>query len=124
MSTETVKRLGVVALLAMAAALVLVVAQPLGWPVFPRCALHALTGWHCPGCGTVRALDSLAHGHVLEAIRLNPVTLLLLPLVGWLWAAGRLDSARPGWIWTLLTVLIVFGVLRNVPYYPFTALVP
>jgi hypothetical protein len=98
--------------------------DPLSWVIFPRCILHSMTGWYCPGCGTGRAVAQLAHGHWLTALRLNPVTVLGLPVIGALWATGRLDRVRPVWIWTMLAVLVVFGVLRNLPWPPFIWLAP
>ena len=86
--------------------------------------LHAMTGWYCPGCGTARAVSMLTHGHLLAALRMNPVTVLGLPLIGVLYVTGRLDRLKPVWIWTLLVVLVVFGVLRNLPWQPFTLLAP
>jgi hypothetical protein len=98
--------------------------DPLSWRLFPRCLLHSMTGMYCPGCGTGRALAQLAHGHCLTALRLNPVTVLGLPVIGALWVTGRLDRVRPVWIWTMLAVLVAFGVLRNLPWPPFNWLAP
>lgn len=98
--------------------------DPLSWQLFPRCLLHSMTGMYCPGCGSARALAQLAHGHWQTAVRLNPVTVLGLPLLGVLYVTGRLDRLKPVWIWTLLTFLVVFSVLRNLPWQPFTLLAP
>lgn len=82
---------------------------------FPRCPLHELTGLYCPGCGTTRALYQLAHGHLLAAFRLNPLAVVLLPVAALaIWR--RKQSIRPVWIWTLLSVVAGFGILRNVPW--------
>jgi hypothetical protein len=98
--------------------------DPLSWRLFPHCLLHSWTGLYCPGCGTGRAIEQLVHGHGLVALRLNPVMMVILPLAGALWVTGRLDRLKPAWIWTLLIVLVAFGVLRNLPWPPFTWLAP
>ena len=38
---------------------------------FPACPLFTLTGLYCPGCGSQRAVSSLLHGDVFEAIDYN-----------------------------------------------------
>ena len=40
--------------------------------LFPPCPFHALTGWQCPGCGSLRAAHCLLHGEFIAAFRLNP----------------------------------------------------
>ncbi len=92
--------------------------------VFPPCLFHRLTGLWCPGCGTTRALHQLLHGNLAAAIRLNPLAILMLPLVGYLVARDSASTLKPTWIWALLGVVVAFGVFRNIPAYPFTLLAP
>ena len=101
----------------------------------PKCLFHAWTGLHCPGCGMTRAVDASLHGRFLEAFRFNPVVMVLLPLtmigiglelIGWVrdrplsirFRVGR----RLGW--SLLALLLLFWVLRNIPIWPLTLLAP
>jgi hypothetical protein len=86
----------------------------------PGCPFHMLTGWCCPGCGATRALHELVHGELLAALHANPLFVGLVPVavVGWRW------RHRPGVGWTLVTVVVVFGIIRNVPVEPFTLLKP
>jgi hypothetical protein len=97
---------------------------PLSWRWFPHCMLHSWTGLYCPGCGSARAFVAICHGDWLAALRLNPFTVVVVPVVGVLWATGRLERLRPVWIWTLLALVVAFGVLRNLPWYPWTLLAP
>ena len=102
--------------------------------LFPPCLFHALTGWHCPGCGSARGLHQLLHGHPLVALDLNPLMVLSLPFVSYglisrflfLCSQRRLPSIyiSAGWIWALLAIIILFWILRNIPLYPFTLLAP
>lgn len=87
---------------------------------YPRCAFHQLTGWQCPGCGGLRAAHQLLHGHVLEALRLNALAVLILPLAAWWlwrnWARGG-ARVRVRWVWLFLAGLLLFGVVRNLPWF-------
>jgi hypothetical protein len=124
LKTIVSNRLWITGVAAAAVGVMFSLFDPLSYRLFPRCLLHSWTGMYCPGCGTARALAQLAHGHWLTAVRLNPVTVLGLPVIGALWVTGRLDRVRPGWIWTMLAVLVAFGVLRNHPWPPFNWLAP
>ena len=90
----------------------------------PPCPFHRLTGLWCPGCGGTRALHQLVHGNFLAAMHLNPLAISLLPLAGYFVVRGERAASRPIWIWTLLGVVIAFGILRNIAVYPFTLLAP
>ncbi len=48
--------------------------------LYPACPIRQHLGILCPGCGATRALAALLHGDLLQALRLNPLTTLLLPL--------------------------------------------
>jgi hypothetical protein len=102
--------------------------------IYPICPFHALTGLHCPGCGTGRAMHELLHGNVWAAMHYNPLAVILLPPVtyGMLSVALQFVGRKPlpnvfipaFWIWTLLAVILLYWVLRNIPYYPFSLLAP
>ena len=106
------------------AVVVLRVFDPATSGVFPPCLLHSLTGWYCPGCGSLRALHQLLHGNVAAAFRFNALSMAMLPVAGYLIVRGDASTLKPTWIWLLLVVIVAFGVLRNIPAYPFTLLAP
>ncbi|MHA7132847.1 DUF2752 domain-containing protein [Oerskovia turbata] len=94
---------------------------------YPLCPLLALTGWACPACGGLRATHDLATGDLAGAWAMNPLWVLVAPLlvVAWglwvrrSWRGARARPLRP-WVGVVaLVVLIAFGIARNVP-----ALVP
>lgn len=118
----------------LAGVIVLRVFDPATSGIFPPCPFHYLTGLYCPGCGSLRAIHQLLHGNLQAAWAMNPLTVLLLPFVGYGLAAeafvqirGRRLTRRilPGfWIQVLCGVIVVFGVVRNLPVYPFNLLAP
>jgi hypothetical protein len=97
---------------------------------YPQCFFHKVTGWHCPGCGGLRAVHQLLHGHLLAALHLNGLAVFSLPLfAGLLWRefAGRRFEAKgrryvcPRLIWSFVGALLAFSVLRNFPGFAFLA---
>lgn len=90
----------------------------------PTCPFLALTGWYCPGCGSLRMLHHLGEGDVVGAAAMNPLALLMVPVLvaGWAVWTRRVLTGRsrraplPGWVvWAFLAVVIGFGVVRNLP---------
>ena len=108
---------------AMVAAVVFAV-DPSRTHLFPVCPFHQMTGLWCPGCGATRAFHQLLHGNVMAAFRFNSLAMVMLPLAGYLMVRGDVSTLKPGWVWGLLVVVVAFGVLRNIPAYPFTLLAP
>ena len=124
---------GVLALFAAAAGLVLFCFDPRQYHFYPVCFFHKTTGLLCPGCGALRAMHQLLHGHVATAFRFNPVLIVSLPILGWLgaryvWQKARNEPAslglRPLWLWLILAAVLVVSFLRNLPGAPFALLRP
>jgi len=100
----------------------------------PLCPLYALTGFACPGCGLTRAFHALFHGDVITALDFNALIPIWTAVFGYLFVSLVLTAVRGrGLTWTFVTpftlvgfliLLLTFGVLRNLPYYPFTILFP
>ena len=125
--------LGVLGLLAVAAALVLFCFDPSRYHFYPVCFFHKTTGLLCPGCGALRAGHQLLHAHLAAAFRFNPVLIVSLPVLVWLGARYSLRKARnqpaclglrSSWLWLLLAAVLVVSVLRNLPGAPFALLRP
>ena len=113
---------------------VLYLHNPLGSRFYPPCVFHLFTGFHCPGCGSLRALHQLSQGHLVRALEHNCLLVLVGPILVYylatqvvLFITGRrlpaFNLPVPG-IWALLVVVVVYTVARNVPMYPFTWLAP
>ena len=88
---------------------------------FPACPFRAVTGWSCPGCGSLRTLHDLTTGHAGEAWGHNAALIVALPLLayGWLRAVRGRGASRAGWRgWmgpAVLVALVAWTVLRNLP---------
>jgi hypothetical protein len=113
--------------------------HPNGYTFFPKCQLYALTGLHCPGCGLTRSVHALLNGNFSQAIAYNVLSPIVLPFIAvsvirslWAWAWGaeaRRERERrwrlPVWFpFVLMAVLLIYGILRNIPRHPFTLLAP
>ena len=76
-------KVGGLAILGFTTLIVLFAHDPANSMFYPPCPFRALTGFYCPGCGTLRALHQLLHGHLVAAFWLNPLAALLLPFLGY-----------------------------------------
>ncbi len=123
------------ACLLVAAGMVVVAAvPPTAASFYPKCTSYQLLGIHCPGCGLTRAAHSLLNGHVEQAVAYNPLLVVLSPYLlllalrsawFWLWGTEPKRSLFPTrYPWLVFAVFAVYGVLRNLPWYPFTLLAP
>ncbi len=129
-------RVGYVALIALgfAGVAVLYTFDPRNAGTFPICPFLGLTGYHCPGCGTLRALHQLLHGNVIAALGYNPLTILSLPFIAYSFTDGAIRAFRTKglprifiphqYIWALFVGIVAFWLLRNVPIEPLTVLTP
>ena len=118
----------------LAGVTVLRIFDPATSGVFPPCPVHYLTGWYCPGCGSLRAVHQLLHGNLSAAWAMNPLTVVLLPfltygLIAWVVAetSGK-QLPQPflsaAWIRALGVAIILFGIARNIPLHPLDLLAP
>src|SRR5262249_36109484 len=60
---------------------VLATVKPTDDSFYPKCQLHSLTGLHCPGCGTTRAVYSLLNGRFEQAMAYNVLVPIILPVL-------------------------------------------
>lgn len=99
----------------------------------PGCLFHKLTGFDCPGCGMTRATHAAAHGRLGEALRFNPLGMILLPaamvglgleILGWVRGKPLPIRFRIGgkWAWGIVWLVGAFWLFRNIPAWPFSLL--
>ena len=106
------------------------------WNVNSPCNIKSLTGLECPGCGGQRSLHFLLHGHILTALRYNLFLVVSLPFlmifyirfvqVYILKKEKYLNSFifKPAFGYALLIFVVLFFILRNLPFFPFNYLAP
>ncbi|WP_026817397.1 DUF2752 domain-containing protein [Arenimonas composti] len=99
---------------------------------FLGCVFYAATGLHCPGCGATRALHALVHFDLAGALAMNALLILGGPLglLLVLRALQQLPASFEPWLrplarpWLWVGLVAGFGVLRNLPWAPFSWLAP
>ncbi|MCJ7547411.1 MAG: DUF2752 domain-containing protein [Deltaproteobacteria bacterium] len=108
--------------------------NPAGSILYIPCPFHLLTGLHCPGCGSLRAIHQVLHGHLTIAFWLNPLMVLSLPFLGYSLLSYLMLGIRgrslpnifvpASCIWVYLGVVLLFWGVRNISTYPFSLLAP
>jgi hypothetical protein len=98
---------------------------------YPTCPFLWLTGLYCPGCGTLRTVHALAHLDPVAALGLNPLAVVMVPFLLFWWGRWvvrawqgrprRTTLAHPAWLWAFLGVVMVYWVVRNLPFGAFLA---
>lgn len=99
------------------------------------CLMYLVSGLFCPGCGSGRAARALLHLDVAAALGYNVFFVLILPFcayyllkqyVRYVFGKDLLPFFRIGskTAWMLLAAVVVYTVLRNLPFEPFVFLAP
>lgn len=76
----------------------------------PKCPVHTLTGWDCPGCGSQRAIHALLRGDFAAAFGHNAFLLLLSPYL-LLLAAAEIWRRRLPRLHRMLTSSVAVYIL-------------
>lgn len=100
----------------------------------PKCPFYSLTGLHCPGCGSQRAIHEMLHGNIWGGLQHNFLILFAVFIISYKFYVSSISSnkkhpktnllqhnAAP---WLILALVIGFWVLRNLPLEPFQILAP
>ncbi|MBT2228700.1 DUF2752 domain-containing protein [Nonomuraea sp. NEAU-A123] len=98
---------------------------------YPTCPFLWATGLYCPGCGTLRTIHALAHLDPVAALGLNPLAMAMIPFLLFWWGRWlvrawqgkprRTTLAHPAWLWAFLGIVLVYWVVRNLPFGAFLA---
>ena len=115
---------GLFFLIAGLAYLLLVLFTPFRIP----CMFHLITGFSCPGCGISRFFVEFAHLRIISVFRQNLAVGILLPVWGIIGVPEfwfNPPQLAPGsklinmLTWFSLILVIIFGILRNIPGFEF-----
>lgn len=93
------------------------------WGICPTAAM----GFWCPGCGGLRSVNHLSNGEIADAASSNLLFVASLPLIAfvfWRWTAGRItgrawspaDARVNAVAIALIVVMVIFTVVRNLPF--------
>ncbi|TRV79188.1 DUF2752 domain-containing protein [Streptomyces sp. 130] len=92
---------------------------------YPVCPLLRFTGVYCPGCGGLRSAHAFAHGDLASAFGANALAVAGYAVFAALWTVWLIREARgrplriaprPVHWWAIGAVLLLFTVIRNLPF--------
>lgn len=108
--------------------------NPAGQDWMPKCPFHSMTGMHCPGCGSQRAIHDFLHGNIIDGFRHNVliglgILVLFYKLVLIIRSKYYPQKKKnllydPKTPWVIFIVIVSFWIMRNIPYEPFSFLAP
>lgn len=107
----------------MACATILYRFPPEQYHFYPQCPIFKYLHVYCPGCGATRALATLLHLKIADALHYNALVVLLVPVMLAYFAVAYWKATRDEvFTWprvpavgltALLVVSLAFGVARN-----------
>jgi hypothetical protein len=124
MRQHTRALIGLIVLL-LVGAIVLYLYPPESLPI-PRCPVLAITGWQCPGCGSLRGIHALLNGEIWKSLQLN---ILLIPALIYFTLLLILELLRTNYpraeliyrkfsgrlaAWIIFAIIILWGIVRNI----------
>ena len=114
----------------LAAAAVFLQMHPVRLSSAAKCLLRRFgVGLYCPGCGMTRCLTHLLQFEIQDAFRCNVAIFLLSPTLLYIFTYSLYSYVRYGKVhfskvqnillFGCLTILILFGIVRNLPAFSF-----
>ena len=96
------------------------------------CVFHQITGFYCSGCGSSRALRSILHLDLYQALRYNAIFTVVFPLLAAYFCGLGISYIRFGkdrisgkipmkLVWLFIAGALLYGILRNIPFFSFLA---
>ncbi len=108
--------------------------DPYARHTFLPCLFYESTGYYCPGCGGTRGVHFLLHFDILNALRYNLFLPLTLSVATYALVARTVQVffGKTLFVWrpdgrlilALAIVLVLYWILRNLPFEPFIYLAP
>lgn len=102
---------------------------------FISCPSKTILGFNCPGCGSQRLIHHLLNFEFGQAFRYNPLLFIGLPFVGFILVQFISNTIfgtnyrtklfyNNKFVLFIFILLLLYAVLRNIPFEPFTYLAP
>lgn len=99
--------------------------------IYIPCIFNLITGFYCPGCGVTRMCLALLNFDIKGAFTQNPAIIIALPVLIYLFSVLIYNHIKFGKFklkkfqniiaYVLIVYFVIFGVLRNIPYFNFLA---
>jgi hypothetical protein len=92
---------------------------------YPVCPMLQVTGLFCPGCGGLRSAHAVAHGDIAAAFGSNALAVVGYAIFAAVWVVWMVRASRgmpvrinlaPAYWWGIGAVLLIFTVVRNLPF--------
>ncbi|SFS31810.1 Protein of unknown function [Lutibacter maritimus] len=100
----------------------------------PKCPLYVTTGIYCPGCGSQRATHYLLNLNFIGVVKQNVLYILGLCIIVYHFLIIAINAVLKKRIYNyiyhpktpliILIIVLLFWVLRNLPFAPFHLLAP
>lgn len=100
----------------------------------PKCPLYVTTGIYCPGCGSQRATHYLLNLNFIGVVKQNVLYILGLCVIVYHFLIIAINAVLKKRIYNyiyhpktpliILIIVLLFWVLRNLPFAPFHLLAP
>jgi hypothetical protein len=119
----------------MIGGMILYVFDPEKTNIFIKCMFFSYTGYYCPSCGLTRALHKLLHFEVLNAIRYNVFSILVVIIFVWInyYFVNCLILKRKcemeiklgiNFLKGFVAFTVLYTIFRNIDIIPFKYLAP
>ncbi|WP_394344565.1 DUF2752 domain-containing protein [Confluentibacter citreus] len=102
--------------------------------LFPKCPFYSFTGLYCPGCGSQRAIHKFLHGDIFEGLKHNFIIMVLPMVLIYDWSVILFNKYSNQKIknilhyskvtYSIFIIILLFWILRNLSFYPFSILAP
>lgn len=114
--------------------LALIIINPKDFPVQIPCLFYEVTGLYCPGCGGNRGAFLILHGDILTGLKNNLLLLIFIP--GFVLASlnefllivtgkqFRYPEFKSKVLYGLVVAVLLYWILRNLPFEGFSVLKP
>ncbi|MBK7763884.1 MAG: DUF2752 domain-containing protein [Bacteroidetes bacterium] len=95
--------------------------------LYPKCVFKQITTFECAGCGSARAVYALLHADLKQAADYNLLLVILIPMGMFVFLNNAFSLTKSNMTilkkpYFYLGLIMLFWILRNVNYFPFTYL--